>query len=119
MSEQNPQNSAHFDAAATAEFESVDWVTLRLKQTVCAIGITRSETALTAIFIRRFRRMRCRQRLQRFGITLASGTGFGVGAGSVFDIEWLELMNSLLNWVGLPMALKLSQLPYVFQNWIA
>ena len=93
---------------SSGEAESVQWITIRLQQTVRAIGAERSETGLVDLFAVRFKRMQRRRRLQRFGVGLASGTGVGFGADALFDLGLLDLINVLLDWVGRPLVLKLS-----------
>jgi len=116
MSDQKPQNGELFDAATTAESESVQWVTLRLKQTVRAIGAERIETALIDVFIVRFRRMQRRRRIQRIGVGLASGAGLGLGADAVFDFGWLD---SLLEWFGRPLVLRVAEIASPYLDWLS
>ena len=116
MSEQKLHNGELFDAAATAESESVAWVSLRLKQAVRAIGAERAETMLSDLFIMRFKRMQRRRRIQRISVGLASGPGLGLGADAMFDFGWLD---SLLNWVGRPLLLRLGDSLSVVAGWVA
>lgn len=116
MSEQKLHNGELFDAAATAESESVQWATLRLQQAVRAIGAERAETMLSDLFIMRFKRMQRRRRIQRISVGLASGTGLGLGADAMFDFGWLD---SLLNWVGRPLLLRLGDSLSVVAGWVA
>lgn len=123
MPNQQPDRQAYigelFEAAVTADAESVQWVSSRLRQTVRTIGAERSETTLAQAFAVRFRRMHYHRRLQRMGVGLASGTGLGLGADSLFDLGWVDWINDLFNWVGRPLLLRLGDSLSAVAGWVA
>ena len=113
-------NGELFDAASAAESESVQWITLCLQRTIGAIRPARPEALLQNLFLARFRRHHARRCRIRKGIVGGSGFGgLGLCADALFDIEWAELFNNLLNWFGRPLALRVAEIASPYLDWLS
>ena len=120
MPDKIPENGELFDAASTAESESVQWVTLHLQHTVRNIRPEQPEEALQTLFTKRFQQHQRRRRWLRTGMAGSAGLGgLGLGAEALFDIEWLELINSLLGWIGRPLALRFAEIASSYRDWLS
>lgn len=120
MPDKIPNNGELFDAASTAESESVQWVTLHLQHTVRNMRSEQPEEALEALFIKRFQQHQRRRRWLRTGMAGSAGLGgLGLGAEALFDIEWLELINSLFGWIGRPLIVQLVKVFAEISSWVA
>lgn len=120
MSDHTPENGQLFDAAAIAEAESAQWVASHLQETVRSISPVTPAHVLQQTLISRFQRHhRYRRRIRN---SIMSGTGLGglaLAADAIFDIEWLELLNSALNWFGRPLLLRLTDLTSNYRDWLS
>ena len=119
MSEQKLHNGELFDAAATAESESVQWATLQLRRTTRAIRPGRPEALLQDIFVSRFLRYHASRRRFRNGIIGGSGLGgLAIGTDALFDIKWVELLNNMLDWFGRSLILRLAEITPPYLDWL-
>lgn len=119
MPDKIPNNGELFDAASTAESESVQWVTLHLQHTVRNMRPEQPEEALEALFIKRFKQHQHRRRWLRTGMAGSAGLGgLGLGAEALFDIEWLELINNFFGWIGRPLLFRVAKIASPYLDWL-
>lgn len=86
----------------------IEWVEGHIQRTVKAIAPVQSEDVLLARLLERFNKHhRQRRRLRR---SLGLGALIGVVGSSFADIEWLDLIDTLMAWFVKPVVLKMGQL---------
>lgn len=120
MSDNAPENRQLFDDAAIAEAESAQWVAIHLQETVRAISPVTPAHVLHQTLISRFQRYHRQRRLIRKGFIGSAGLGgLTLVADGIFDIEWLELLNSLIDWLAKPLVLKLAEAVQPYLDWLS
>lgn len=86
-----------------------DWIGLQIHLAVREISPQRTFSDLEKTFLTKFHEQHTRQRKKKWvGVGSGVGVGAGVAADAWLGVEWMEMIESLLAWIGKSVGLAAS-----------